>query len=308
MNDIATPAEQPDTTYAADRAKIMEKLAKVDPTAGATLALGKKVNRFMKTLTVLTNNQAETNATVVDLTARLTKVEQLVVENGSPLKLVLATNGFTGEQIKSILKLQEDEQLTDASLMGGIVNALGSLDARVEMLTDIAAETRGMVNEITPVVEYHATQIGTADAPGALTQALTQVAQATATANTNVTTLREETDESFDAAMTSRSAVPIALVVGIVAGIIWQVYDWSGKLDSWNAWQCAVGAGLGAALVTLVVLSTRASSRYRSVRTNVVANRGNHAQATVTVQQAPAPQPQPAPALQPTQVLAQAQV
>lgn len=146
-HDMASNARREATHALASTERHAQLLQEMDQRyAQDTTASNKKVTRMSRDIKLLGERLAQTHDyAVAELTPRVAKLEELVGRNMG-INLAAAIAGFTDDEIKQILAIQAEDQLTDSTIMVGMLASIETLKTQMHVVTDIAAETRGMVN------------------------------------------------------------------------------------------------------------------------------------------------------------------
>jgi DNA-binding transcriptional MerR regulator len=210
-----------DSRFGAEIASIRERL-------GAHSVLQEQTDqrhdRLVAVVTLLGERLSNDHDSIVaELTPRLTYLEELV-ENGMQLNLAASITGFTDDEIREILSVQQDEELSDSAMVTGLVNQIGSLKAQLSAVVDTLAETRGMVNDHTEQLRQHGTALaGVAMCTNALEDTLGET-------RTEFTMFATNTNTRLDAVESGSKlpkwGLPTAIVAGIIAAIFFNGIKW----------------------------------------------------------------------------------
>lgn len=123
------------------RLEILEKKLDLQTT------LGKKRNeRALRLITAVSQNQSADHHELESLKEKFEHLERRV-SNGTPMNLALSVSGFTPQEVKQILSITDEDELTDGALLTGVLATLEEQKKLIDTLVDNAAETRGIVNE-----------------------------------------------------------------------------------------------------------------------------------------------------------------
>lgn len=146
-HDMASNARREATHALASTERHAQLLQEMDQRyAQDATASNKKVIRMSRDIKLLGERLAQTHDyAVAELTPRVAKLEDLVGRNMG-INLAAAIAGFTDDEIKQILAIQAEDQLTDSTVITGMVASIETLKTQMHVVTDITAETRGMVN------------------------------------------------------------------------------------------------------------------------------------------------------------------
>jgi hypothetical protein len=218
----------------------------------------KNKERFERMIARLAANQTEDHATIAELTQHFTELAEQV-GNGRSLDMAARVVGFPDEAIRLILNLKEEDNTEDnVTFVTGIVDTLGSIQARLETLTDGLMVANGTISTHTTQLDAHEERI--THVTGRLTNL-----------------------EHAHAEIQSGSTFPnwgfgVALVAWLIVSVLWTSHTWKqtapakiGKVTGnlvlhyrfMNSGWTALLVGFAAALLVLLIVSLIPSKHYQ---------------------------------------------
>lgn len=191
----------------------------------------KKHDRLERLVADVGRRLEQDHDAIFELNQRFARMNELV---GDGLKLNLAASiaGFTEEEIRKILAIQADDNLSDSAVITGMVNQIGSIKAQLDTVVDTLAETRGMVNGHDERISNNTAKIN------------------------GLETAFKEVKESVVNTTMSQSISKVPLVIGLIAGVVtFFVATAQDDVSNWRALGFAVAIGA----ITAGILSFFAS-------------------------------------------------
>ena len=140
-----------DSRYTDDLASFRSRLDKHDKHVKVS---SKQHDRLERLVADVGNRLAADHDAIFELNQRFARMDELVAD-GLKINLAASIVGFTSEEIKEILAIQAEDDLTDSAVITGMVNQIGRLNTVVDMVVDTVAETRGIVNDHTDKLSNH---------------------------------------------------------------------------------------------------------------------------------------------------------
>lgn len=179
----------------------------------------KKHDRLERLVADVGRRLEQDHDAIFELNQRFARMNELV---GDGLKLNLAASiaGFTKEEIREILAIQADDDLSDSAVITGMVNQIGSIKAQLNTVVDTLADTRGMVNGHDERINNNTARI------------------------TGLETAFKEVKESVSSTTVSQSISKIPLIIGLIVGVVtFFVANAQDDVSNWRALGFAVAIG-----------------------------------------------------------------
>ena len=202
--------------YDSDIASLTERLG----TQGKTIKLvNRRVDRLQDVVSLIGNRLGEDHDTIVTiLTPKLADLEMRVNQLGIPLNLAAVIAGFTDEEVKEILAIQAEDELTTSAIVSGMIDRVGSIQVQLNQVVDTLAETRGMVNAHEQRLDNTDARLDAIDGPDGQLATLrdafyADLGQMSTTVNRNMT---ETLDSAEIVPRTNKGAIIAAVVTFLV--------------------------------------------------------------------------------------------
>lgn len=269
----------PADRYAADKKELERRLTQ-------TAAVNTKARHWLdRRITSLASSQLSDHDAIVELQQRVGAMQDLT-QKGTPLPLAASIVGFTSEEIHTILELKDDEDLTDSTLVTGMLNRIGWLSSNVDTLNEVLAQTRGIVNAHSEVLGPNGQNFTN------LSGRVDGLETTSHTMNEQLTTIRN--GDSFP-----KEGFFIAAAAWLVVSILWASHTWKEtaavKVGSTkgsatllyrylNSGWAALVIGFAAALIVLFLVSLIPSKHTEKI-TKSVKSRSRSTKDSTTAQQ-----------------------